>query len=287
MQAGRRGSGWLREPLIHFLVLGGLVFAMYGWLNRGAPSVDDIVVTRVQQERLIDMFVRTWQREPTPEEFQALVNDFIREEVAYREGLAMSLHEGDVIIRRRMRQKMELLADDQASGSPLTEDELTQFLADNAETFRIEPRLGLRQIFINQDKHGDRAEEIALQLREAVQGDPDADWRALGDSLPLPTDYADVGLAEIARLFGQGFAEQLDALEPGNWSAPIRSAYGLHVIIVDNKTPARDPELTEVRDRVRFELLDRRRREAVATLYDRLVERYRILIEPLSEDAEE
>jgi hypothetical protein len=103
---------WIKEPLLHFIVLGALVFALYGFIGPDQPADDEIVVTRGQQEHLVTAFTRTWQRPPTQAEFTGIVDDWIREEIAYREGLRLGLDANDTIIRRRLRQKLEVLADD-------------------------------------------------------------------------------------------------------------------------------------------------------------------------------
>jgi hypothetical protein len=273
---------FLKEPLVHFLVLGALIFAVYGWLNRDRQSEDEIFVSRGQQEHLVNMFSRTWQRPPTPQEYQGLLRDYLREEIAYREGVAMGLEQGDTIIRRRMRQKLELLTDEIVSFSQPTDEELGQFLADNRETFRLEPRFDLRQVYISLDKRGSAAEAFALELLEQLRMVPGDGWRELGDTLPLPQQLEDARSGEISRQFGQQFADNLLNLDQGKWTGPVPSGYGLHLVIIDGFTAARDPELDEVRDRVKNDWLEQRRRSATDELYDRLAENYEIEIESLA-----
>ncbi len=139
---------WLSEPLIHFLLLGALIFVAYNALAPDEGRDDDtrIVVSQGQQEHLVTAFSRTWQRPPTQEEFNGLVDDWIREEIAYREGLAMGLDTGDLIIRRRLRQKLELLAEDVISLDEPTDEVLQAYLDENTDDYRLEPRYSLRQI---------------------------------------------------------------------------------------------------------------------------------------------
>ena len=273
---------FLKEPLVHFLVLGALIFAVYGWLNRDLQSEDEIFVSRGQQEHLVNMFSRTWQRPPTPQEYQGLLRDYLREEIAYREGVAMGLEQGDTIIRRRMRQKLELLTDEIVSFSEPTDEELGQFLADNPETFRLEPRFDLRQVYISLDKRGSAAEAFALELLEQLSMAPGDGWMELGDTLPLPQQFEDARSGEISRQFGQQFADNLLNLDQGKWTGPVPSGYGLHLVIIDGFTAARDPGLDEVRDRVKNDWLEQRRRSATDELYDRLAENYEIEIESLA-----
>ncbi len=272
----------IKEPLIHFLVLGALIFAAYGWIKRDQRSVDEIVVTRGQQEHLVNMFSRTWQRPPTPQEYQGLLRDFIREEIAYRQAVAMGLNEGDTIIRRRMRQKLELLTDEIVSFAEPADAELQQYLIEHPEPFRLEPNLDLRQVYISLDKRGADADVYALETLEQLRNQAEADWKVLGDLLPLPEQFNDVRLGELARQFGSQFADSLLKLEQGEWTGPVRSGFGLHLVRIDRFTPARDPGLIEVRAKVKIEWLEQRRRNATDELYERLAEQYSIEIESLA-----
>lgn len=273
----------LKEPLLHFLILGTLIFAAYGWIHRGQRSVDEIVITQGQQGHLVNRFNRTWQRPPTPQEYQSLLQDFIREEIAYREGTAMGLEQGDMIVRRRIRQKLELLTDEIVSFEQPTDADLQQYLDAYPDSFRLEPRLDLRQVYISLDKRGADANAYATELLEQVRNQPGVDWKAMGDLLPLPAEFNDVRLENLDRQFGSQFAASLLKLELGEWTGPVRSGYGLHLVKIDSLTPARDPELNEVRERVKIEWLERRRRNATDELYQRLAEKYTIYIEPLPE----
>jgi hypothetical protein len=274
----------IREPLIHFLVLGVLIFVVFTWLNRDQRSEDEIFISRSQQEHLVNMFSRTWQRPPTPQEYQGLLRDYIREEIAYRESVAMGLDQGDTIIRRRMRQKLELLTDEIVSFAEPTDEDLQLYLEENPEVFRIEPRFDLRQIYISLDKRGAGADAFAIDLLEQIRSNPEDGWKELGDSLPLPAQSEDIRLGELGRQFGSQFADSLLTLEQGVWTGPVRSGYGLHLVIIDSFTPARNPGLGEVRDRVKTEWLELRRRNATDLLYDRLAEKYEIEIESLVEE---
>ena len=277
----------LKEPLLHFLLFGALIFAVYGWLNRDVQAFDEIFVSRGQQEHLVNMFSRTWQRPPTPEEYQGLLRDSIREEIAYRESVAMGLDEGDVIIRRRMRQKLELLTDEIVSFSEPQESELQSFLEENPDSFRIETVMDLRQIYISVDKHGDNSNSEALRVLNQLQTDPALDWMNMGDVLQLPGQYRDVRIGELRRLFGTRFADELTGLEEGAWSGPVSSAYGLHLVYIDRLEPAREPSLAEVHDKVKVEWLEQRRRQATDELYDRMAQKYSIEIETLAGEAPE
>lgn len=275
-------SNWLKEPLFHFLLLGALIFVAYDqWAGKGhAP--DEILISRGQQENLLNTFGRTWQRPPTAEEFQGLLRDYLRQEIAYREGRAMGLDQDDIVIRRRLQQKLELLAEDVASLALPSEQDLQDFLDAHPEDFMIEPRLTLRQVYFSRDRRGADAGQDALDVLRRIPSDgPDGDFEQLGDPLPLPARIEDLRESEIARLFGGQFTDGLQGLEPGHWAGPVESGFGLHLVFIEARAAGRTPELAEVRDAVQRELSSQRRREAVDSLFERLAGNYTVEIEPL------
>ena len=183
-------SNWLKEPLLHFLVLGALVFVLYGFIGPDAPSDDEIVVSRGQQEHLVTAFTRTWQRPPTQVEFTNIVDDWINEEIAYREGLSMGLDTDDTIIRRRLRQKLEILAEDIVSLAEPTEEMLQEYLEQNIATYTAEPVYTLRQIYFNADTRGAQAEQDAEQALLLLATDAGlTNPENLGDRLSIPYRY--------------------------------------------------------------------------------------------------
>jgi len=275
-------SKWLKEPLIHFLLLGALIFLAYDqWAGKGS-SPDEIVISRGQQENLLNMFARTWQRPPTAEEFQGLLRDHLRQEIAFREGRAMGLDQDDIVIRRRLQQKLELLAEDMASLDLPSEQELQDFLDKNPESFMIEPQLTLRHVYFSRDLRGADAEQDALDLLQRISRDgPEGEFEQLGDPLMLPARIEDLRESEIARLFGGQFSDGLQGLEPGRWAGPVESGFGLHLVFIEGRSAGETPELVEVREAVQRELLNQRRRETVDSMFERLADKYTVEIEPL------
>jgi len=279
-------SKWLKEPLIHFLLLGALIFFVYDQLAGKGSAPDEIFISRGQQDNLLNTFGRTWQRPPTPEEFQGLLRDHVRQEIAYRESRAMGLDEGDIVIRRRLRQKLELLAEDVASLSAPTDQDLQAYLDSRPEDFAIEPVLSLRQVYFSRERRGANAETDARQFLQRITTDgPEGDLEQFADPLPLPAELRDVRESELARLFGRMFVDGLQGLEPGRWEGPVESGFGLHLVFIEAREAGRTPELAEVRDAVQREWLSQRRQEAVDRLYERLAENYTIEIEPLVDQA--
>ena len=278
---------WAKEPLLHFLVLGALIFFVYGIVAKEEVDENEIFVSRGQQENLVNTFSRTWQRLPTPQEYQGLLRDYIREEIAYRQTRDMGLDENDIVIRRRLRQKLEMLAEDVAGLVPPTDEELQAYLEANPEAFALEPRLSLHQLYFSIDHRGERAREDAgQQLAVLGSAGADLDWETLGDPLSLPATLEDTTPSGLGRLFGDVFVEELDAVEPGEWQGPVKSGYGWHLVYVFDEVPGRQPELAEVRDEVERDVLVQRRKESIDRLYDELAANYTIEIEPLGPSRE-
>lgn len=199
----------------------------------------------------------------------------------------MGLDEGDIVIRRRLRQKLELLAEDVAALAAPTDEQLQAYLERNADDFRVEPRLTLRQVYFSRDRRGAAAAQDAQELLQRISTDgPDGDFAQFGDPLPLPERIEDLRESEIARMFGRVFAEGIQGIEPGHWAGPVESGFGLHLVFVESREAGRAPALAEVRDAVQREWLSERRREAVDSLYQRLAENYTIEVEPLDTGAD-
>ena len=277
MRPRPRLTALLREPLLHFVVIGAALFAASELLGGGPGGGGNrIVVSAARQEQLAAGFARTWRRPPGDEELRGLVDEWIREEIASREAIAMGLGEDDAIIRRRLRQKLEFISED-LSGAEPDEAALQAWLEAHPEAYRQEPRVALRQVFVNADRRGARAPaDAAALLSRLLAG---ADPAALGDPTLAPAALPLSPRSEVARLFGEPFADEVLALEPGAWAGPVRSGFGLHLVLLEAREPGRTPALAEVREAVRRDLLFERQRQAKDDLYRALVARYRIEIE--------
>jgi hypothetical protein len=216
-----------------------------------------------------------------------LIRDYIREEVYYREAVALGLDRDDTVIRRRLRQKLEFLSEDIAALAEPTQAELEAFLQSQPERFRAEPRLTFRQVYLDPQRHGDRlAADAQALLGRLRRAGAQADVSALGDSLLLASHFESVSSSEITTQFGEEFARAIDSLVPGEWSGPVQSGYGVHLVLVSARTEGRLPELEEVRDAVRREWANTQREKANEAFYQRLLARYTVTIEqPKAADA--
>ena len=261
----------LREPLLHFLAIGGLIFLVFAAVDDAdLPPTDTIVVTPERIDRLAAGFSSVWKRMPTDDELDALIDEHVREEVYYREALALGLDRNDTIVRRRLRQKMEFLTDSGASLLEPAAGELEAYFTANERTYRRGPRLAFEQIFLGETPG---PESIASSLN-ALQSDPATDPSALGEPTLLP---AQLGLSPpeaVDGVFGKGFFERLAELSPGGWVGPVVSAYGVHLVRIGESLVARTPPLMEIRGNVLRDWKAAKMLEIRELHYAQLRERY-------------
>jgi hypothetical protein len=268
----------LKEPLFQFLVLGAALFGLFHFVGKTKTDAPEkIVVSSARINNLADGFARTWRRPPGKEELQGLVDDYIRDEVFYREGRAAGLDRDDVIIRRRVRQKMEFFAEDASVPEP-SEAELAAYLAANPERFKTEDRLTFHQVFLSATRRGAAIDRDSQQVSNAL-ADTAVDTTAIGDSFLLGEEFQTVSLSELAGIFGDVFAKRMSVIEQGRWQGPVPSSFGQHFVYISERIPGSLPALDAVRDAVRREWSNARRLEAEQKLYGSLRERYEIVVE--------
>jgi hypothetical protein len=266
-----------REPLVHFLVLGGLLFAGYAGLGRVAPAASgEIVIDAGRLASLEAQFERLWRRPPSAPERAGLIESFVREEVLYREGLALGLDRDDPVIRRRVGQKLGFVADGLAVQAP-TEAELQAWLDAHPAEYGIEARFSIEQAFFDPQRHGATLDAALAGARAALANGASAD--SVGDRTPLPAAFERAFASELERWFGRGWTEALAQLPLGSWQGPVRSGYGLHLVRVVAREDARRPPLAAVRAEVERDLLDARAQQASEAFYQELRKRYTVRIE--------
>jgi hypothetical protein len=272
----------LREPLLHFVLLGAAIFAAYGFVTRHrTDKPGEIVVTQGTLENIVTGFTRTWQRPPTEEELRGLVREYIREEAAYREALAMRLDRDDTIVRRRLRQKLEFLSDDLATRVEPTDADLQTFLQVHPGLFQSEPLFSFKQVYLNPQQHAANlsADETRV-LVELQRTGNNADLSSLGDPFLLAPSFQNVSLAEVKQVFGDQFASALVSLPTSHWEGPVTSGYGMHFVFLSQRTDGSLPALADIRDQVRREWFNTKRNEATEKFYQALLKRYTVKIEP-------
>ena len=278
----------LREPLLHFLLLGTVIFAAYGLVSkRGSNEPGKIVISEGQIAAMAEGFTRTWRRPPTRDELEGLIKDRVQEEVYCREAMALGLDKEDTVIRRRLRQKMEFVSDDIAALAEPSDEELSTYLKAHADTFGVQRQFTFSQVYLNPERHGENLVQDTAELLAQLQKPGDhVDLSELGDSFMLEHKFQSLPASEIVRQFGENFAARLGELSLGQWSGSVESGYGIHLVRVSERTEGRLPELAEVRDAVRREWANTRRLEANEKFYQELLKRYAVTIqrvEPLEE----
>lgn len=268
----------LKEPVLQFLILGGGLFVVYTlFAPAEAPPRDEIRIGAPRIESLASNFERTWRRRPTRDELDGLIEDYIAEEVFYREALKLGLDRDDLVVRRRMRQKMELLLSDALSAAPPDEAELRAYFDAQKVRYRRADRLTFRQVFLGQKPAN--ASATWASLAQQLNGHPDMDFTSVGVPGMLPPGMERTTATEIAGVFGEAFAKALAELAPGHWSGPVESAYGWHLVRTDAAFPSAEPVFGDVRVEVARDVAYEREREARAELVERLKANYAISIE--------
>src|SRR5271165_824806 len=274
---------WLREPLLHFLLLGLVLFAAYAYMQRGRGGVESSkqIALTLDDLRTMDMYFESqWHRAPTPAEFQAMVEDKVREEVLYREGLAMGLDKDDEIVKRRMAQKMQFLAEDVASAHEPSTAELKAWFDKNSSKFALPSRYSFRHLYFSPDKRGKNAQADAAAALTKIAGQPEDSKLAAasGDSFMFQDYYGDRTPEAIAKEFGPQFAVALEKLKPGSWQGPVQSGYGWHLVYVDTVIPGRIPALEEMEPDVKTAWLAEQKKQAWQKAYAEMRAKYTVLL---------
>jgi len=232
---------WLKEPLLHFIVLGGLLFATYDWLSGGGVEEARVVrMTSAEVTWLRETWARQWQRAPSEEELRGLVADYLKEELLAREAKEMGLDENDTVVRRRLAQKMEFLVQDTTRLAEPGDDELRRLYDTQHDRYQTPARISFGHIYF-------KTKESAEQGLGQLSAHP-AD--ELGDQTMLERDYAGVDEQAVASLFGNGFAQTVFSLEPGQWQGPIGSGYGFHLVKINERVDPKPRTFEEVRSNV-------------------------------------
>jgi peptidyl-prolyl cis-trans isomerase C len=265
----------LREPLLHFVVIGAVLFAVTA-LREQSSGQSEIRITAGEVEQLARFWETQAQRRPTAEEMQALIDERIDEEVLAREAVQLGLDRDDVIIRRRLAQKMAFVSDDLAAVAEPSEAELRDFFAANRESYAAPDLYALRHVYFNPDRHTALDADAQRALQRLQRGaNPDE----VGDPFMLPRELADVSRDDIQRDFGSMFADAVSGSAPGTWSGPVRSPFGVHLVKLESHTPRSVPNFEDVRERVRTAYLQQMQRQGNAALRAKLREQYKIVIE--------
>ena len=267
----------LREPLVHFVLLGGLIFAVNAWRSNERPTRvcgTRIEVTAAVVERLRAGYERQFGRSPDEEDLRGLVTAHIREEVLCREALALGLDRDDTIVRRRLAQKMEFLTDDIASTAEPDAGALRKFFEENAARYAKPAQVSFRHVYFSAEKRGAKVDAAAREALAALVAGANDD--SMGDAFLHGFEFAEREMQEITALFGGEFAARIAALREGEWSGPVASSYGLHLVRLDARGASQPASFDLVRATVVRDFNEERRRTANREVFEKLRERYQV-----------
>jgi len=267
----------LREPLVHFLLIGALLFITYDLFNQDrGTSGDRIVVDDGVVANIVQRYTTVWQRPPTAEELRGLIDSYIHEEVLYREGVAMGLQDDDIVVKRRVRQKLDVLAEESGRESPPTDADLQAYLDKHAADYALPTEMSFEQVMFDPEKHARQIKVVLTQARADLANG--ADIMTIGDRTLLPQRERRASTERIAREFGEDFAQALTSLPVGAWQGPVSSGYGLHLVRVTERIPGRPAKLSEARNAVERDWEHDRRIKAADDYYQKALKNYQVVM---------
>ncbi|MCG8366455.1 MAG: peptidyl-prolyl cis-trans isomerase [Pseudanabaenales cyanobacterium] len=275
---------WLiREPLVHFLLIGALLFGLHTYIHKinGANRIDLITVSPQLVTQLSKTWEGQWKRPPTAQELQHLIESNVQEEVLYREALAMNLDQNDTIVRRWLVQKMDFLSRDMIPPVEPTDEEIKAYFEDHSQDYVQPARVSFTHIFFNADSRGEQVNFDAVAALNQLNSDNPIRDRApqLGDSFMLNYDYIAQTPLDVRQYFGKPFTDALFELEPGQWRGPVESSYGLHLIRISDRRSEQSADLSQVYEEVKRTLMDERRIEANDAFYQALLSKYTLKVD--------
>jgi len=284
IEAGKRSTlaRLLREPFLHFTLIGAAIFAFALWRGDGAAEVGEnqIILSNSDLDQLVIGWRAQGLPEPNAEQFQRLVDSRIREEVLYREAVAMGLDQDDTIVKRRMAQKMNFLAEDLTTLMEPSEGDLQEWFDSHQRDFAFPPRVDFRHLYFSLDRHHEKTREAAasalVKAQDLAVDSPEA--TALGEPFMFKDSYVSRTPEQLAKEFGGKFAKAIFELKPGIWTGPIESGYGWHLIFIESINPGRIPAFDEVKSEVRTQWETRQRAEFKEEAYRVMRDKYEVIL---------
>ena len=268
----------LQEPLVHFLILGAFIFGAYHFFTKNKMSHGEIVITQGDIASLRTGFSRTWQREPSEHELEGLISKLVKQDVYCREAMELGLDKDDIIIQRRLQQKMEFIMNDNFEELNPSEVSLKSYFAQHKDNFKEESQFNFRQVFLDSAKRIETFEKDVKKILSDLHVS-DEKFQTYSDASMLPAELSNVRESEVAGQFGDAFAKQLLSIQTGKWVGPVKSAFGFHLVFVSKRTDGGTPDLSEVHDDVSREWIDEQRKKANEAYYRELLKKYKVTIE--------
>ncbi|WP_300380836.1 peptidyl-prolyl cis-trans isomerase [Henriciella sp.] len=265
----------VREPLVHFVLLAGLIFLGHAWLSeRGRSAESTIVVSQADLERLAELYAVEAGSLPGERDMRGMLVDHVEQQALAREARKLGMAEGDTVIERRLAQKMRFMLSDLDEMEPPSDEVLESWLEEHEDRFAEPARWSFQHVFFTDAE----APKISDALDKLNNG-ADFDWRSLGEPFMLQREYSELPAREITRLFGSGFTQAVQALEAGDtWHGPVRSALGTHLVRVRKQTDAYRPPLEDIRPAVEADWRNQGQRERTAKEVQSIVDQYDVVI---------
>lgn len=268
----------IKEPLLHFALLGTLLFALSAYLNPAAQGPEQVLISTQKVQHLTTIFDKKWRRSPSAAELSKIVDDYILEEIYYREAIAMQMDRDDTVIRRRLRQKMEFLMIDVSRAMTPDDSQLQAFLDQHPDDFVLEARYSFRQIYLDPNKHDNVDQAIATIKDQLANGQTPT-----GDATMLPKSFTNSPASRVNAALGETFITELSQLslnaKMGQWQGPIRSGYGLHWVNLSHTQAPRHPQLQAVYDQVLREWRYDLQQQTAAQVDRQLLDKYQVQVD--------
>lgn len=274
-------SNLIKEPLLHFLLLGAGLFLLYSQLNSNKEPNDreNIVISKLRVESLTTAFLRERGRFPVEQEIKNIIENDIAQEVLYREALALKLDKDDIIIHRRLSQKMKYLFEDSAILDEPTNEELEAYVKAHPLKFTLPATLSFSQVYFKPKMHKDNVKEDLNVLAKSLKQKGPRDAFTLGDSSLFSYEYINRRETDVLNIFGQGFSRKIFEIKPDVWQGPVTSEYGLHFVYIYNKHEAKLAPLEQIKEGVTLEYNQERQKEANEVFFKSLRDRYNVIVE--------
>ena len=268
----------LKEPLVHFLLIGAALFALHSFVTKDEVRPEDYTIhlTQSDVDRLRQAYQKNWSSEPDSTTLALLVKEEVKAEILYREALRMNLDHNDEIIRRRLKQKYEFLVKDLVSLEQASEEELKAFYETHSDWYQSPKTLSFSQIYFSPDKRATPQKDADLLYQELKTQSAEIDFKAYGDRFHLPIYFAHKDASDIRQSFGQQFADQLIKAETSGWSPPISSGYGIHVVYIHTVEAAAPRAFETVKSRVQQDWQTEQQAAYNDRLYKNLLDQYKI-----------
>lgn len=268
-----------REPLLHFLLIGGGLFFLYSFLNPSEEQLANnvIKIDNSDVERLIKAYEQNWSSPPDSATLKSLLTEEIKAEVFYREALRMQLDHNDEIIRRRLKQKYEFLVKDLADSQQPNEAALKAFYKEKAEFYKEATKYSFSQIYFSPDKRQQPLVDAQAVLKQ-VESQPDNKLKVkqLGDNFHLQNYFAERDYNDVRQLFGQDFAKAIFDLTKEGWAQPIQSGYGIHLVNITAIQKELIKPYNEVKEQVLADWKIAQQRLYNERLYENLLQKYEV-----------